>query len=224
VKKNGILQIAHTDSLRDEWQPKLLGAYASVDKRLPEPLLRSALKEACAGVLDAAAVDRAVDKSKKKTGWAMTLLEFGAMITLVILPPWPLLWQWLIPPQRRELGNLNDKLWRALDDELRFKAGLQGNKDRLRPILMTTFAFVAGMVPLLTSHGIGAGFNKATAGVVVGGQLFSLILTLLAVPVAYSWLDHVSLEFRRRFQQPSAPTEDESLAVERGGDAAEVGK
>ncbi|MEP7305547.1 MAG: efflux RND transporter permease subunit [Acidobacteriota bacterium] len=71
----------------------------------------------------------------------------------------------------------------------RHEALIMANHVRLRPILMTTIAIVAGMIPIALGRGAGAGSRASMAITILGGQVLCLLLTLLVTPVVYSYFD-----------------------------------
>ncbi|HAO92863.1 MAG: hypothetical protein A2X99_08865 [Deltaproteobacteria bacterium GWB2_55_19] len=85
----------------------------------------------------------------------------------------------------------------------KYAAQMLANKVRLRPILMTTFAIIAGMLPVTLGSGDGSGSRASMAIVIVGGQALCLLVTLLIVPVFYSVFDDMSgLKLFRRLRYP----------------------
>ena len=78
---------------------------------------------------------------------------------------------------------------------------------RLRPILMTTLAMIFGMLPLAFELGSGAEFRAPMARAVIGGLITSTLLTLLVVPVVYTFLDDLGSWFERHFAHGHAETD-----------------
>jgi HAE1 family hydrophobic/amphiphilic exporter-1 len=79
---------------------------------------------------------------------------------------------------------------------------ITANHVRLRPILMTTIAIVAGMLPIALGRGAGSGSRASMAVTIIGGQLLCLLLTLLVTPVIYSLFDDAKLFLERLRTRP----------------------
>lgn len=79
-----------------------------------------------------------------------------------------------------------------------FNALIAANRARLRPILMTTIAMVAGMIPIAMASGDGADMNRGVAIVIIGGLISSLFLTLVVIPVVYSIFDSIGRMFGKK--------------------------
>ena len=81
-----------------------------------------------------------------------------------------------------------------------FSALIEAGKDRMRPILMTTFAMIFGMLPIALAAGDGAEMKNGMGWVIIGGLTSSMILTLVVVPVVYYIFDRIAFrkQVRRR--------------------------
>ena len=78
------------------------------------------------------------------------------------------------------------------------EALIEAGAIRLRPILMTTFALIAGMIPVALGRGEGAQFRAPLGVAVIGGVITSTVLTLLVIPTFYEIIDNIRTSFARR--------------------------
>ncbi len=87
------------------------------------------------------------------------------------------------------VDNANERRAEGKD---RWTALVEAGQVRLRPIMMTTLAMIAGMLPIALALGEGGGFRAPMARAVIGGLITSTILTLVVVPVVYSYFDDLT--------------------------------
>jgi HAE1 family hydrophobic/amphiphilic exporter-1 len=96
------------------------------------------------------------------------------------------------------------------------EALIEAGAIRLRPILMTTFALIAGMIPVALGRGEGAQFRQPLGVSVIGGVITSTFLTLLVIPTAYEILSELRDAFQRRFRRGEGHEAKPALAAGEG--------
>lgn len=111
------------------------------------------------------------------------------------------------------VDNANERRAAGAD---RFAALVEAGAVRLRPIMMTTLAMIFGMLPIAMAMGEGGGFRAPMARAVIGGLITSTLLTLLVVPVAYTYFDDMGSWFKRRVVSPEREKEIEAEQKEAG--------
>ena len=84
------------------------------------------------------------------------------------------------------------------------EAAVEATRRRFRPIVMTSFAFILGVVPLMVATGAGAASQQAIGTVVFGGMMASTLLAIPFVPVFYVALESMSERVRKGRREPAA--------------------
>jgi HAE1 family hydrophobic/amphiphilic exporter-1 len=100
----------------------------------------------------------------------------------------------------------------------RSAALIEAGAVRLRPIMMTTAAMIAGMLPVALALGEGGAFRAPMARAVIGGLITSTLLTLVVVPVAYTYLDGFGDRMRRLVRRSERSRVDHERAAPVTGD------
>ncbi len=100
------------------------------------------------------------------------------------------------------IDNANQRRGEGLSRE---EALITAGEIRLRPIVMTTLAMIFGMLPLAMALGEGSEFRSPMARAVIGGLISSTLLTLVVVPVVYTYLDGIGTAISRLFGSGSHP-------------------
>src|SRR5687768_7318199 len=107
------------------------------------------------------------------------------------------------------VDNANERRAAGAD---RTTALIEAGAVRLRPIVMTTMAMIFGMLPIAIGMGEGGGFRAPMARAVIGGLITSTLLTLVVVPVAYTYFDDfggwVARGFKRKPKVAAAPVRE----------------
>ncbi|MEK7952425.1 efflux RND transporter permease subunit [Luteolibacter soli] len=85
------------------------------------------------------------------------------------------------------------------------EAALEGAKLRLRPILMTSFAFMLGCVPLATATGAGALSRQIMGFVIIGGMIFASFVAIFLIPVLYYMVERITGKKKASHDAPEAP-------------------
>ncbi len=96
------------------------------------------------------------------------------------------------------------------------KAAIQASQERLRPILMTSFAFILGIYPLVNPEGAGAASRRSLGTAVAGGMIVSTLLNLFVVPILYIVVSTIRdrLVSRRPPRPPQHPQEDGRVSTQ----------